>query len=146
MTPAVGMLLDSKSDMAMLERCTSRLEELKIVYEIEVRSAHRDPEDVSKYVRIVCAHVRKVMICAADMAAHLAGAVAARAMLPIMGIPVAVGSLNGLGSLLSTVHIPSGVRVATIAINGVTNAAGIAAQALVLCDPDLAQNLERSGL
>ncbi len=133
--------------MDILERCTSRLEELKIVYEIEVRSAHRDPEDVSNYVRIVCAHaVRKVMICAASMAAHLAGAVAARAMLPIMGIPVAVGSLNGLDSLLSTVHIPSGVRVATIAVNGATNAAVIAAQAFVLCDPDLAQNLERSGL
>ena len=145
MTPRVGILVGSKSDMPVLERCTTRLEELGVEYEIEVRSAHRDPEGVSEYARTARERGLKVVICAAGMAAHLAGAVAARTTLPVIGIPVAAGSLNGLDSLLSTVQMPSGVPVATVAVNGAANAAVLAAQILALSDADLAEKLEGSG-
>jgi 5-(carboxyamino)imidazole ribonucleotide mutase len=128
--------------MPVLERCTQRLEELGIEYEIEVRSAHRDPQGVSEYAGTARERGLKVVICAAGMAAHLAGAVAARTSLPVIGIPVAAGSLGGLDSLLSTVQMPSGVPVATVAVNGAANAAVLAAQILALSDPDLAEKLE----
>jgi 5-(carboxyamino)imidazole ribonucleotide mutase len=142
LTPLVGILVGSKSDMPVLERCTQRLEELGIEYEIEVRSAHRDPQGVSEYAGTARERGIKVVICAAGMAAHLAGAVAARTSLPVIGVPVAAGSLGGLDSLLSTVQMPSGVPVATVAVNGATNAAVLAAQILALSDPDLVEKLE----
>lgn len=142
MTPLVGILVGSKSDMPVLERCTQRLEELGIEYEIEVRSAHRDPQGVSEYAGTARERGLKVIICAAGMAAHLAGAVAARTSLPVIGIPVAAGPLGGLDSLLSTVQMPSGVPVATVAVNGATNAAVLAAQILALSDPDIVEKLE----
>ena len=145
MTPLVGILVGSKSDLPVLERCTQRLEELGIEYEIEVRSAHRDPQGVSEYAGTARERGLKVMICAAGMAAHLAGAVAARTSLPVIGIPVAAGSLGGLDALLSTVQMPSGVPVATVAVNGAANAAVLAAQILALSDPDLAKKLEGAG-
>jgi 5-(carboxyamino)imidazole ribonucleotide mutase len=128
--------------MPVLERCTQRLEEFGIEYEIEVRSAHRDPQGVSEYAGTARERGLKVVICAAGMAAHLAGAIAARTSLPVIGIPVAAGSLGGLDSLLSTVQMPSGVPVATVAVNGAANAAVLAAQILALSDPDLAEKLE----
>ncbi|MDQ4043720.1 MAG: 5-(carboxyamino)imidazole ribonucleotide mutase [Actinomycetota bacterium] len=131
--------------MPVLERCTQRLEELGIEYEIEVRSAHRDPQGVSEYAGTARERGLKVVICAAGMAAHLAGAVAARTSLPVIGIPVAAGSLGGLDSLLSTVQMPSGVPVATVAVNGAANAAVLAAQILALSDTDLAEKLEGAG-
>ena len=142
MTPLVGILVGSKSDMPVLERCTQRLEELGIEYEIEVRSAHRDPQGVSEYAGTARERGLKVVVCAAGMAAHLAGAVAARTSLPVIGIPVAAGTLGGLDSLLSTVQVPSGVPVATVAVNGATNAAVLAAQILALSDPDIVEKLE----
>ena len=142
MTPLVGILVGSKSDMPVLERCTQRLEELGIEYEIEVRSAHRDPQGVSEYAGTARERGLKVVICAAGMAAHLAGAVAARTSLPVIGIPVAAGSLGGLDSLLSTVQMPSGVPVATVAVNGAANAAVLAAQILALSEPELVEKLE----
>lgn len=142
MTPLVGILVGSKSDMPVLEKCTQRLEELGIEYEIEVRSAHRDPQGVSEYAGTARERGLKVVICAAGMAAHLAGAVAARTSLPVIGIPVAAGSLGGLDSLLSTVQMPSGVPVATVAVNGATNAAVLAAQILALSAPDIVDKLE----
>ena len=142
MTPLVGILVGSKSDMPVLEKCAARLEELGVEYEIQVRSAHRNPEGVSEYAGTARERGLKVIICAAGMAAHLAGAVAARTTLPVIGVPVAAGTLGGLDSLLSTVQMPSGVPVATVAINGATNAAVLAAQILALSDPDLAEKLE----
>ncbi len=142
MTPLVGILVGSKSDMPVLERCTQRLEELGIEYEIEVRSAHRDPQGVSEYAGTARERGLKVVVCAAGMAAHLAGAVAARTSLPVIGIPIAAGPLGGLDSLLSTVQMPSGVPVATVAVNGATNAAVLAAQILALSDPDIVEKLE----
>jgi 5-(carboxyamino)imidazole ribonucleotide mutase len=138
----VGILVGSESDLPVLKKCTARLEALEIDYELEVRSAHRTPESVAEYVATARDRGLKVIICAAGMAAHLAGAVAARTNLPVIGIPVAAGTLGGLDALLATVQMPSGVPVATVAINGAANAAVLAAQILALSDPDLAQRLE----
>ena len=142
MTPLVGILVGSKSDMPILERCTTRLEELGVEYDLNVMSAHRDPNGVSEYASTARERGLKVIICAAGMAAHLAGAVAARTSLPVIGIPVAAGALGGFDSLLSTVQMPSGVPVATVAVNGAVNAAVLAAQILALSDPELAVRLE----
>jgi len=125
-----------------MEKCTARLEDLGIEYEIEVRSAHRSPEAVAEYVTSAPQRGIKVFICAAGMAAHLAGAVAARTNLPVIGIPIAAGTLGGFDALLATVQMPSGVPVATVAVNGAANAAVLAAQILALSDPDLAEKLE----
>ena len=142
MSPSVGILVGSKSDLPILEKCTARLDDLSIDYELEVRSAHRTPEDVAEYASTARDRGLKVIICAAGMAAHLAGAVAARTNLPVIGIPVAAGPLNGFDALLSTVQMPSGVPVATVAVNGAANAAVLAAQILALSDPQLADRLE----
>ncbi|HKZ26469.1 MAG TPA: 5-(carboxyamino)imidazole ribonucleotide mutase, partial [Rubrobacteraceae bacterium] len=138
----VGILTGSESDLPVLEKCTARLDALGIDHELQVLSAHRNPEGVSEYAGTARERGLKVMICAAGMAAHLAGAVAARTSLPVIGIPVAAGSLGGLDSLLSTVQMPSGVPVATVAVNGAANAAVLAAQILALSEPDLAERLE----
>ena len=142
MSPSVGILVGSKSDLPILEKCTTRLDDLGINYELEVRSAHRTPEDVAEYAATARDRGLKVIICAAGMAAHLAGAVAARTNLPVIGIPVAAGPLNGFDALLATVQMPSGVPVATVAVNGAANAAVLAAQILALSDPQLADRLE----
>jgi 5-(carboxyamino)imidazole ribonucleotide mutase len=126
----------------VMEKCTAKLEELGIEHEIEVKSAHRNPEAVAEYSSTAKERGVKVIICAAGMAAHLAGAVAGRTNLPVIGIPIAAGSLNGLDALLATVQMPSGVPVATVAVNGAANAAVLAAQILALSDEDLAARLE----
>ena len=141
MSPSVGILVGSKSDLPVIEKCTKRLEDLRIDYELEVRSAHRSPEDVAEYVASAPERGVKVFICAAGMAAHLAGAVAARTNLPVIGIPIAAGTLGGFDALLATVQMPSGVPVATVAVNGAANAAVLAAQILALSDPELAERL-----
>ena len=139
--PAVGILVGSDSDREVMEKCTSRLEELGVAYEIETRSAHRNPESVSEYASTARDRGIKVMICAAGMAAHLAGAVAGRTTLPVIGIPIAAGAWNGFDSLLSTVQMPPGVPVATVGVNGAANAAILAAQIISLSDDDLANTL-----
>ena len=144
MTPRVGILVGSQNDMPVLEKCTQLLEDLGIEYEMEVRSAHRDPEGVSEYAGTARERGLGVLICAAGMAAHLAGAVAARTILPVIGIPVAAGPLNGFDALLSTVQMPTGVPVATVAVNGAGNAAVLAAQILALSDDELTRRLEES--
>jgi len=138
----VGILVGSKSDLPVLEKCTSRLEELGIEYNLEVLSAHRTPDLVAEYVASAPGRGIKVFICAAGMAAHLAGAVAARTNLPVIGIPIAAGTLGGFDALLSTVQMPSGVPVATVAVNGGANAAVLAAQILALSDSALAERLK----
>lgn len=142
MSPSVGILVGSKSDLPVMEKCTRRLEDLGVDYELGVRSAHRNPEDVAEYVASAPERGIKVFICAAGMAAHLAGAVAARTNLPVIGIPIAAGTLGGFDALLATVQMPSGVPVATVAVNGAANAAVLAAQILALSDPELAEKLK----
>jgi 5-(carboxyamino)imidazole ribonucleotide mutase len=141
-SPSVGILVGSESDLPVMEKCTKRLEDLDVDYDLEVLSAHRNPEGVAEYVASAPGRGIKVLICAAGMAAHLAGAVAARTRLPVVGIPVAAGTLGGLDALLATVQMPSGVPVATVAVNGAANAAVLAAQILALSDPELAERLE----
>ena len=142
MSPSVGILVGSKSDLPVMEKCTKRLEELGIDYELEVLSAHRTPDAVAAYVASAPERGSKVFICAAGMAAHLAGAVAARTNLPVIGIPIAAGTLGGFDALLATVQMPSGVPVATVAVNGAANAAVLAAQILALSDAALTERLE----
>jgi 5-(carboxyamino)imidazole ribonucleotide mutase len=141
LSPSIGILVGSKSDLPVMEKCTNRLDDLGIEYELEVRSAHRNPDDVAEYVASAPDRGIKVFVCAAGMAAHLAGAVAARTDLPVIGIPIAAGTLGGFDALLATVQMPSGVPVATVAVNGAANAAVLAAQILALSDPDLAERL-----
>ncbi len=141
MSPSIGILVGSKSDLPVMEKCTNRLDDLGIDYELEVRSAHRNPDDVAEYVASAPGRGVKVFICAAGMAAHLAGAVAARTNFPVIGIPIAAGTLGGFDALLATVQMPSGVPVATVAVNGAANAAVLAAQILALSDPELAERL-----
>ncbi len=142
MSPSVGILIGSESDLPVLEKCRARLSSLGIDFDLEVLSAHRNPEGVAEYVASAPGRGIRVFICAAGMAAHLAGAVAARTNLPVIGIPVAAGTLGGFDALLATVQMPSGVPVATVAVNGATNAAVLAAQILALSDPELAERLE----
>jgi 5-(carboxyamino)imidazole ribonucleotide mutase len=142
LNPSVGILVGSESDLPILEKCTARLQNFGIEYELEVRSAHRNPESVAEYASTARDRGLKVIICAAGMAAHLAGAVAARTNVPVIGLPVAAGTLGGLDALFSTVQMPSGVPVATVAINGAANAAVLTAQILALSDPGLAERLE----
>ena len=142
MSPSVGILVGSESDLPVLEKCTARLTSLGIDFELEVLSAHRNPEGVAEYVASAPGRGIKVFICAAGMAAHLAGAVAARTRLPVIGVPVAAGTLGGFDALLATVQMPSGVPVATVAVNGAANAAVLAAQMLALADKELAARLE----
>jgi phosphoribosylaminoimidazole carboxylase PurE protein len=142
LSPSVGILVGSRSDLPVLEKCTARLDDLGVEYELEVRSAHRTPEDVAEYASTARDRGLKIIICAAGMAAHLAGAVAARTNLPVIGIPVAAGPLNGFDALLATVQMPAGVPVATVAVNGAANAAVLAAQILALSDSRLADRLE----
>ena len=142
MSPSVGILIGSESDLPVLEKCRARLSSLGIDFELEVLSAHRNPEGVAEYVASAPGRGIRGFICAAGMAAHLAGAVAARTNLPVIGIPVAAGTLGGFDALLATVQMPSGVPVATVAVNGAANAAVLAAQILALSDPELAERLE----
>lgn len=139
--PAVGILVGSKSDLPTMEKCTKRLEDLGVEHELEVLSAHRNPEAVAEYVAFAPDRGIKVFICAAGMAAHLAGAVAARTNLPVIGVPIAAGTLGGFDALLATVQMPTGVPVATVAVNGAANAAVLAAQILALSDSELAGRL-----
>lgn len=138
----MGILVGDDSDRPVMEQCTARLDELGVEYEIETRSAHGNPESVAEYAGTAKDRGVKVLICASGMAAHLAGAVAGRTTLPVIGIPIAAGALNGFDSLLSTVQMPSGVPVATVAVNGSTNAAVLAAQILALSDEELSKRLE----
>jgi 5-(carboxyamino)imidazole ribonucleotide mutase len=142
LSPSVGILVGSKSDLPVMEKCTNRLEELGVEHELEVLSAHRNPDGVAGYVASAPGRGIQVFICAAGMAAHLAGAVAARTNLPVIGIPIAAGTLGGFDALLATVQMPSGVPVATVAVNGAANAAVLAAQILALSDPELAKRLD----
>lgn len=142
MSPSVGILVGSRSDLPVMEKCTARLEDLGIDHELEVLSAHRTPEAVAEYVASAPGRGVKVFICAAGMAAHLAGAVAARTNLPVIGIPISAGPLNGFDALLATVQMPSGVPVATVAVNGAANAGVLAAQILALSDSELAERME----
>lgn len=139
--PLVGILVGSASDLPVLQQGAAILERLEIPYEIQVMSAHRTPDSVDAYARTAEDRGMVTVICGAGMAAHLAGAVAARTILPVIGVPVASDQLGGADALYSTVQMPRGVPVATVAINGAVNAAILAAQIIAVKDEQVRKSL-----
>jgi phosphoribosylaminoimidazole carboxylase PurE protein len=142
--PKVAILMGSDSDLPVMERCAKTLGVLGIPFEVSVLSAHRTPDHVEKYVAKAEKEGVQVFVCAAGGAAHLAGAVVARTLRPVIGVPLAATPLGGLDALLSTVQMPSGVPVGTVAIGemGASNAGFLAARIVALSDPAVAARLE----
>jgi len=142
--PQVAVLMGSDSDLPVMEKCLKTLEFLGISFEVSVLSAHRTPDDVAKYVAKAEAGGVQVFVCAAGGAAHLAGAVVARTLRPVIGVPLNATALGGLDALLSTVQMPSGVPVATVAVGemGASNAGFLAARMLALSDAGIRARLE----
>ena len=138
----VGIVMGSDSDLPVIRKATDQLKSLGIPFEVHVYSAHRTPEEARAFATGARKNGFGAIIAAAGMAAHLAGAVAANTTLPVIGIPCQGSCLEGLDALLSTVQMPSGIPVATVAVNGGTNAALLAAQILAVEDADLAEKLD----
>ena len=141
-TPNIGIVMGSDSDWDTLQPAADRLAKFEVPYEVQVMSAHRSPQTVAQYASTARERGLSVIIAAAGGAAHLAGVVAAHTTLPVIGVPVG-SALNGLDSLLSTVQMPAGVPVATVAIGkaGAENAASLAVQILALGNPAVQQRL-----
>lgn len=138
----VGIVMGSDSDMPIIEKAVNVLKELEIPYEVHIYSAHRTPEQAREFSVKARENGFGAIIAAAGMAAHLAGAVAANTTLPVIGIPCKSSVLDGMDALLSTVQMPTGIPVATVAINGGANAALLAAQIIAVEDSSLAARLD----
>ena len=138
----VAVIMGSNSDWPVVKGACTQLQELGIPYEAHILSAHRTPAAAASFARSARQEGFGVLICAAGMAAHLAGAFAANSTLPVIGIPMKGGAMDGLDALLATVQMPSGIPVATVAINGAKNAAVLAAQILAVSDDALAAKLD----
>ena len=137
----VGIVMGSASDLPVIEKAVETLKSLDIPFETHVYSAHRTPEAAAEFSASARERGFGVIIAAAGMAAHLAGAIAANTTLPVIGIPCKGASFDGLDALLSTVQMPSGIPVATVAVNGGQNAALLAAEILAVSDGNLAEKL-----
>ena len=133
----VAMLMGSDSDWPVVRSACAQLDAFGIPYEAHIMSAHRSPAQVAEFASYARKNGFGVIICAAGMAAHLAGAVAANTTLPVIGIPIKGGAMDGLDALLATVQMPSGIPVATVSLNGAKNAAILAAQILAVSDENL---------
>ena len=144
MSPLVAVLMGSRSDWETMEHAIATLKTLEIPHEARVLSAHRTPDALEQYVEDVESRGAQVIIAAAGGAAHLAGVVASKTLLPVLGVPMGT-QLGGLDSLLSTVQMPAGIPVATLAIGraGAVNAALLAAAILALADEEIASRLRR---
>lgn len=138
----IGIVMGSDSDLPIITKATDMLKSLEIPFEVHVYSAHRTPEEAREFAVSARANGFGAIIAAAGMAAHLAGAIAANTTLPVIGIPCKSSNLDGMDALLSTVQMPSGIPVATVAINGGANAALLAAQILAVSDEALAARLD----
>ena len=138
----VGSVMGSDSDLPILRKAMDTLDSLGIPFEAHVYSAHRTPEQARHFALHARENGFGAMIAAAGMAAHLAGAIAANTTIPVIGIPCKSTNLDGIDALLSTVQMPSGIPVATVAINGAVNAALLAAQILAVSDEALAKKLD----
>jgi 5-(carboxyamino)imidazole ribonucleotide mutase len=139
--PLVGIIMGSKSDMAVMEECAKQLDELGVAYELVVASAHRNPERVHEWASTASDRGTKVIVAAAGKAAHLGGVVAAFTPLPVITVPMKTSDLGGLDSLLSMVQMPTGVPVACVAINGAKNAAILATQILGTSMPEYRERI-----
>ena len=140
----VAVIMGSDSDLPVVEKALEKLKEFSVPFEAHVYSAHRTPEQARDFSANARANGFGVIIAAAGKAAHLAGSVAANTTLPVIGIPIKASALDGLDALLSTVQMPPGMPVATVAIDGAANAALLAMQILAVEDAGLAQKLEDS--
>lgn len=140
----VGILMGSESDLPVVEKAIDKLKEFGVPYEVHVYSAHRTPEEAREFSASAAENGFGVIIAAAGMAAHLAGAVAANTLLPVIGIPVKASCFDGMDALLSTVMMPPGMPVATVGVNASVNAALLAIQIIALSDQRLAKKLRAS--
>ena len=141
--PLVGIIMGSDSDWGTMQRCVETLKQYGVAFEAHVMSAHRTPERAATYAAQAEERGLKVLICAAGMAAHLAGVIAGHTTLPVIGVPMKGGAMDGLDALLATVQMPGGIPVATVALGnaGATNAAVLAVQMLALSDAGLRAKL-----
>jgi len=140
--PLVGILMGSDSDLPVMQKVTEVLDEMDVTYEVDICSAHRLPDKTSEYARSARERGIEVVIAGAGMAAHLAGVIAAHTTLPVIGVPLASGSLNGVDALYATVQMPPGIPVATVAVNGGKNAAYLACSILSIKYPEISANLD----
>ena len=138
----VGIIMGSDSDLPIVQKAVDMLKSLEVPYEVHIYSAHRTPVEARDFALNARANGFGALICAAGMAAHLAGAIAANTTLPVVGIPCKGGMMDGLDALLATVQMPTGIPVATVAINGAANAALLCAQMIAIEDKDLAAKLD----
>jgi len=139
----VAIVMGSDSDWPVMQACTDTLAQFAVPFEVRIASAHRSPTETTAYAQAAAKNGIEVVIAAAGMAAHLAGVIAAHTSLPVIGVPMASGSLQGIDALLATVQMPPGVPVATVGIGsaGAENAAVLAVQILALKDKALAEKL-----
>lgn len=138
----IGIIMGSKSDLPVVQKAIDVLKELEIPFEAHIYSAHRTPVEAADFARAARDNGFGVIIAFAGMAAHLAGAVAANTTLPVIGVPCKGPVFDGMDALLSTVQMPSGIPVATVAVNGGANAALLAAEILSVGEPELARRLQ----
>lgn len=138
----IGIVMGSASDLPVIEKAVNTLKEFDVPFEVHVYSAHRTPQIACDFARDARENGIGVIIAAAGMAAHLAGVLAANTTIPVIGIPCKGGALDGLDALLATVQMPSGIPVATVALNGGANAALLAIQILAIADDTLAKKLD----
>jgi phosphoribosylaminoimidazole carboxylase PurE protein len=144
LTPKVGVIMGSDSDLPVVEEALQVLDDFEIAYEVRILSAHRSPEEASAYARSAAERGLQALIAAAGWAAHLAGMLAAETILPVIGVPVNSSPLQGFDALLATVQMPPGIPVATMAIGkgGARNAALFAVQIMALQEPALKERLQ----
>ena len=140
-TPLVGIIMGSTSDLEVMNDCAAQLEEFGVSYEVVVASAHRNPAKVHEWASDAAERGIKVIVAAAGKAAHLGGVVAAYTPLPVIAVPMKTSDLGGLDSLLSMVQMPTGVPMATVAINGAKNAAILAVQILGTGDAEMQKRI-----
>ena len=138
----IGIIMGSDSDLPVVEKAINTLHEFEVPYEVHVYSAHRTPEEARQFALTARENGFGAIIAAAGKAAHLAGALAAATTIPVIGIPVKSSNLDGVDALLSTVQMPSGIPVATVAIDGSVNAALLSIQMLAIEDASLAEKLQ----
>ncbi len=140
--PLVGILMGSESDLPIMEKAGEVLKEMGISFEMDISSAHRLPEKTAEYARTARERGLEVLIAGAGMAAHLAGVLAAHTTLPVIGVPIRSGALEGVDALYSTVQMPPGIPVATVGIDGAKNAAYLACEILSIKYPEIAKKLD----
>lgn len=140
--PLVGILMGSDSDLPVMEKVATVLDEMNIAFEIDISSAHRLPEKTAQYAASARERGIEVIIAGAGMAAHLAGVIAAHTTLPVIGVPLASGALNGVDALYATVQMPPGIPVATVGVDGGKNAAFLACSILSIKYPEIGEQLD----